>query len=126
MYAQAEYVPTDVVVEQGGEMFRRTRVPRTRAASTISAAVSPVEALEMLDAALALYPTPAPEHCAACHFRAPCLAMNEGADAEAILTETYRVRPPEAPGEGRLGAVTWSMSRGAAPPPQWRNRSSRP
>jgi hypothetical protein len=126
MYAQAEYVPPEIVVEEGGGMFRRTRIPRSRAALDDLGRRLATEALEMLDAALPLYPTPAPEHCSACDFRAPCLAMNEGADADAILAATYRVRPPEAPEEGRLGAVTWSISRGAAPPPQWRNRSSRP
>jgi hypothetical protein len=126
MYAQAEYVPSEIVEEEGGGMFRRTRIPRTRAALDDLGRRVAVEALEMLDAALPLYPTPTPEHCSACTFRAPCLAMNEGADAEAILTMNYRVRPPEAPEEGRLGAVTWSMNRGAAPPPQWRKRSNRP
>src|SRR5437588_2832716 len=92
MYAQAEYVPTDVVVEQGGEMFRRTRVPRTRAALDDLGRRIATEATEMLDAELPLYPTPTPEHCSACDFRAPCLAMNEGADAEAVLAATYRVR----------------------------------
>jgi hypothetical protein len=122
MYAQAEYVPTDVVVDDGGEMFRRTRIPRTRAALDDLGRRLATEALEMLEADLPLYPSPTPEHCTACEFRAPCLAMNEGTDAEAILTTTYRVRPPEAPEEGRLGAVSWSMNRGAAPPPHWRNR----
>jgi len=120
MYAQAEYVPTDMVVEEGGGMFRRTRIPRSRAALDDLGRRLATEALEMLDERSPLYPTPAPEHCSACDFRAPCLAMNEGADAEAILAAAYRVRPPETPEEGRLGAVTWSMSRGAAPPPQWR------
>ena len=77
----------------------------------------------MLEPGLPLYPTPTPEHCAACDFRAPCLAMNEGGDADAILKTNYRVRLPEAPEEGRLGAVTWSMNRGAAPPPQWVQRN---
>jgi hypothetical protein len=125
MYARAEHVPMDVVVEEGGGMFRRTRIPRTRAALDDLGRRLATEALEMLDDAVALCPTPAPEHCAACQFRGPCLALNDGADAEAIVKTNYRVRPPEAPEEGRLGAVTWSMSRGAAPPPQWVERNRR-
>jgi len=125
MYVQAEYVPSEMIVEEGGEMFRRTRIPRTRAALDDLGRRLATEALEMLDPALPVYPTPTPEHCAACDFRAPCLALNEGADAEALLTDGYRVRPPEAPEEGRLGAVTWSMNRGAAPPPQWVQRDRR-
>jgi hypothetical protein len=126
MYAQAEYVPSEIVVEEGGGMFRRTRIPRTRAALDDLGRRLAVEAREMLDTAVPIYPTPAPEHCGVCDFRAPCLALNEGDDADAILAADYRARPPEAPEEGRLGAVTWSMSRGAAPPPQWRNRGNGP
>jgi hypothetical protein len=122
MYAKAEHVSMDVVVEEGGGMFRRTRIPRTRAALDDLGRRLATEALEMLDPEPALYPTPAPEHCGVCDFRCPCLALNEGADADAIVKTNYRVRPPEAPEEGRLGAVTWSMSRGAAPPPQWVQR----
>jgi hypothetical protein len=122
MYAQPGKVPDEVVVEEGGEMFRRTRIPRRRAALDDLGRRLATEAMEMLGENVAVYPTPAPEHCAACAFRAPCIALNEGADADAILEADYRIRPPEAPEEGRLGAVTWSMNRGAAPPPQWRNR----
>jgi hypothetical protein len=125
MYAQAEHVPTEVVVEEGGDIFRRTRIPRSRAALEDFARRLAAEARDMLDPRLPLYPTPAPEHCAVCDFRVPCLALNEGGDADAILASGYRTRPPEAPEEGRLGAVTWSMNRGAAPPPQWRNRDRR-
>jgi len=125
MYARAEQVAMDEVVEEGGGMFRRTRIPRTRAALDDLGRRLATEALEMLDAELTVYPTPALEHCGVCEFRAPCLALNEGADADAIVKTNYRVRPPEAPEEGRLGAVTWSMSRGAAPPPQWVQRDRR-
>ena len=123
MYARAEHVSMEVVVEEGGAMFRRTWIPRSRAALDDLGRRMAAEALEMLDADLALYPTPTATHCAACDYRAPCLAMNEGVDARAILKTNYRVRPPEAPEEGRLGAVTWSMNRGAAPPPQWVQRN---
>jgi hypothetical protein len=122
MYAQPEEVPTEVVVEEGGDMFRRTRIPRRRAALDDLGRRLATEALEMVSVDITVYPAPSPMTCAACDFRAPCIALNEGADAEAIVQTNYRVRPPEAPEEGRLGSVTWSMSRGAAPPPQWRNR----
>jgi hypothetical protein len=125
MYAKAEHVPQDIVVEEGGTMFRRTRIPRSRAALDDLGRRVAAEALEMLDPGLVVYPTPAAAHCAACDFRAPCLALNEGADADAIVKTNYRERPPEAPEEGRLGAVTWSTNRGAAPPPQWVDRNRR-
>jgi hypothetical protein len=122
MYAQPEAVPTEVVVQEGGGMFRRTRIPRPPAALDHLGRRLAAEAGEMLDPGLVVYPNPAPEHCGSCDFRAPCLAMNEGADAEALLAAQFRLRPPETPEEGRLGAVTWSMNRGAAPPPEWRDR----
>ena len=78
------------------------------------------EAAEMLDAGLALYPTPAPESCGRCDYRSPCLAMNQGTDVGAVLATDYQPRDPNRPEEGRLGGGTWSMNRGAAPPPRWR------
>jgi hypothetical protein len=122
MYVRGEWEPDEVVVEEGGDLFRRTRIPRSRAELDGLGARLAHEALDMVDPDLLLYPTPAPEHCSACPFRAPCLAVNEGGDAETILTERFRERPTEVPEEGRLGAVTWSMNRGAAPPPQWARR----
>jgi hypothetical protein len=122
MYAQAEDVPSEIVIEDGGGMFRRTRIPRSRAVLDDLGRRLAAEAREMLDPDVWLYPAPAPESCAACHFRAPCLTLNEDGDVEAVLAAAYRARPPEAPPEGRLGAVTWSMNRGAAPPPNWVRR----
>jgi hypothetical protein len=118
MYAQAEDVPSETVTDDGGGMFRRTRIPRNRAALDDLGRRLAAEARDMLDAALPLSPSPTPESCGACHFRAPCLALNEGGDVEAVLAAAYRTRPPE----GRLGAVTWSMNRVAAPPPHWVRR----
>jgi hypothetical protein len=122
MYAQAEDVPSEIDTEEGGGMFRRTRIPRSRAALDDLGRRLAAEARRMLDPDVSLYPSPAPESCTACRFRAPCLTLNEGGDAEAVLAAGYRLRPPEAPPEGRLGAVTWSMNRGAAPPPNWVRR----
>lgn len=73
------------------------------------------EAIDMLDEHLAAYPTPA-AHCVTCPFVAPCLALTEHGDAEAVLTRAYRSRLPEGPVEGRLGGSTWGLGRGAAPP----------
>jgi hypothetical protein len=70
----------------------------------------------MLDPAAAPYPSPSNEACPACRFRAPCEAFYAGDDGEAILAEHYRPRPETAPVPGRLGGVTWSAGRGAAPP----------
>ncbi|MGH8974249.1 MAG: hypothetical protein ACRD0C_13750 [Acidimicrobiia bacterium] len=121
MYAQAEETPTEVVVEEGGDMFRRTRIPRSADELAALGRNLGQEALEMADPYLMAYPAPG-GHCTDCVYRRPCVALQEGEDAGAILGLEYRLRPEEVPEEGRLGAVTWSMSRGAAPPPHWRGR----
>ncbi|MGH3604149.1 MAG: hypothetical protein ACRDQI_09000, partial [Pseudonocardiaceae bacterium] len=65
---------------------------------------------------LVVYPSPEPDVCAQCSYRTPCLILNQGDDATGELSKSYRHRPPESVQEGRLGGVTWSMNRGAAPP----------
>jgi hypothetical protein len=122
MYVRAERAPTDVVVEEGGDMFRRTRIPRSAEELAGLGRNLGQEALEMSDPYLAPYPTPG-AHCAECVYRSPCLALQEGDDVESMLARDYRLRPEEMPEEGRLGGVTWSMNRGAAPPPHWRGRA---
>jgi len=73
------------------------------------------EAIDMVDRRLSVYPTPA-AHCRVCPFVAPCVAMTEHGDAEAVLADAYGPRPSDEPTEGRLGGSTWSLGRGAAPP----------
>ena len=122
MYARAERTPTAVVVEEGGDMFRRTRIPRSATELQGLGRNLGQEALEMADPGLVPYPTPG-RQCAECVYRPPCLALQEGDDIDPILAADYQVGPDDAPEEGRLGAVTWSMSRGAAPPAHWRGRA---
>jgi hypothetical protein len=122
MYAKAEHTPTDVLVEEGGDMFRRTRIPRSVVEIQGLGRNLGLEALEMADPDLVPYPTPG-RYCADCVYRPPCLALQTGGDVDAALAGEYVIRPPEEPEEGRLGAVTWSMSRGAAPPARWRGRT---
>jgi hypothetical protein len=112
--------PTDAVVEEDGDWCRRTWIRRTRAEVEGVGARLSAETLDMLNADVALYPSPSPEHCGPCRFRAPCLAMNEGNDPGPILTAAYQQRHFDRPEEGRLGGGSWSMNRGAAPPPKWR------
>jgi hypothetical protein len=102
--------------QQGVGAFRRTQIRRTGAEFAEFGSRLGLEALDMTDPRLPLYPNPSPVNCAACAYRTPCIAVNEGADAEAVLATSYRVRPPEPVQEGRLGGSSWSMGRGAAPP----------
>jgi hypothetical protein len=94
--------------------FRRTRVRAPRDAVAHAGAQLAREVAEMLDPALALYPTPA-EDCARCPFVAPCIEIQGGNDAEDLLARDFRPRPPEKLEEGRLGGSTWGMGRGAMP-----------
>ena len=116
--------PAEVIVQEAGDWFRRTWIRRSRAEIEGVGGRLSAEALEMLAPDLALYPSPTPDHCDRCSFRAPCLAMNEGADPGPVLAAGYQQRRPGEPEEGRLGGGTWSMNRGAAPPPQWRKPPS--
>jgi hypothetical protein len=107
--------PAAVAVQDGGE-FRRTRILRDPVELAAMGARLATEALEMVDPELALYPSPAPEHCGPCPFVAPCLAMERGEAVQAVLAAAYRDRGPERVESGRLGAATWGTGRGAAPP----------
>jgi hypothetical protein len=107
--------PQAMAVQGDGE-FRRTRIPRDPAELEAMGARLAAEALDMVDPGLRLYPNPAPEHCGACQFVAPCVAMERGGDVPAVLAAAYRDRGPERVEPGRLGAATWGVGRGAAPP----------
>lgn len=113
--------PDDIVVEEDGGWFRRTWIPRRRAEMDAVAHHLFGEAVDMLDPGGGLYPSPGPEHCSRCDYRMPCIAMNQGTDVDAVLAAAYRPREGHGLQEGRLGGGTWSMNRGAAPPPQWRS-----
>jgi len=116
--------PAEAIVQESGDWFRRTWIRRTRAEIEGVGGRLSAEALEMLAPELVLYPSPTPDHCGRCSFRAPCLAMNDGADPGPVLAAAYQPRRADEPEEGRLGGGTWSMNRGAAPPPQWRKPPS--
>ncbi|MGH3822459.1 MAG: hypothetical protein ACRDRA_06415, partial [Pseudonocardiaceae bacterium] len=116
MYARRGTVTGERLHAEGTDAFRRTQI--RRGAAELAAAglnlAAEVNTATRMD--LDVYPSPAPGVCARCSYRAPCLILNQDHDATAELSESYRQRPPESIQEGRLGGVTWSMNRGAAPP----------
>ncbi|MGH4012478.1 MAG: hypothetical protein ACRDSL_00770 [Pseudonocardiaceae bacterium] len=123
MYARSVAVPRERVRAEGTDGFRRTHILRGEAELASAGAHLAAEASAATSADLQIYPTPAPEICAQCAYRSPCLVLNEGRDPGDELARSYRHRPPEAIlEEGRLGGVSWSMNRGAAPP-RWPRRS---
>lgn len=116
LYMEASRIPDQRVEVFGNEAFRRTRITRTRSELAACGRQLALEAREMTASGLVAYPSPSVANCGPCVYRQPCLALNTGADVEAILGSGYRNRGPEEVEEGRLGAVTWSMNRGARPP----------
>jgi len=94
---------------------RRTAVFRDAEAKRAAAARLGRTVQQMLAPDLAVEPTPDWLHCAACGFRRPCIALNQGRDAEPLLA-SYRVCAVDTMEEGRLGGVSWGFGRGAAPP----------
>jgi hypothetical protein len=88
--------------------FRRTRVPYTEGDLDLAGRNLALEALEMVDAGLALYPRPEPATCSRCPFRRPCLVMQRGGDPGEELASGFRRRAETEPVEGRLGGRTWS------------------
>ena len=95
--------------------YRRRLVPRSDVEKAGAARRLARVVLEMIDPDVRIDPDPSWVHCARCPFRAPCIAMNRGDDAEGLLT-AYDVRGPDLLEEGRLGGMSWGMGRGAAPP----------
>jgi hypothetical protein len=106
------------IEQESGPWFRRTLIRRSRDEIGQAGRQLAAEARQMYVPDVAVYPTPREGVCGRCPFAAPCLALYEGRETEAaaILESSYQLRPPEEPVEGRLGGVTWSTGRGAAPP----------
>jgi hypothetical protein len=122
MYARSGTVSGERLHAEGTDAFRRTRIRRSAAELTAASADMAAEVIAAMSSDLQVYPSPGPEACSRCRYRAPCLIVNQGQDPTAELSKSYRQRPAETMQEGRLGGVTWSMNRGAAPPP-WARQS---
>ncbi|MGH3815754.1 MAG: hypothetical protein ACRDUV_25445 [Pseudonocardiaceae bacterium] len=116
MYAGSGTVPGERLHAEGTDAFRRTRIRRGDTELTAAGAGLAAEVSAATSTDLEIYPSPEPGICARCSYRPPCLVLNQGDDATAELSKSYRQRAPEPIQEGRLGGVTWSMNRGAAPP----------
>ena len=90
------------------ELFRRTRIPRTRAEIEAVGGQIALEAMDMIDAQVRIYPNASDAHCPGCAYRTPCLAMVAGLDPTPVLESAYRRRAPTARGR-RPGSVPgWS------------------
>ena len=113
----AGVIYNEVRTDSGDELpFRRTQVRRGRVELEQVRHKMAREARDMTRAGVAVYPSPSWDVCRTCAFRPPCIALNAGVDAASVLAGGYRRRPAMEVQEGRLGGITWSMGRGAAPP----------
>ncbi len=116
LYKQAVRDPEHRVEQQGNVFFRRTAIARSQTELENAGRQIALEALEIADPDRPPYANPVWETCSACTYRPPCMAMNEGADAGAILESSYRKRTDDEFEPGRLGGSTWSVDRGSVPP----------
>jgi hypothetical protein len=123
MYARSGPVSGQRLQVESTDAFRRTLIRRGEDELAAAGRDLAVEVSTATRANVDVFPSPAPEVCARCSYRSPCLALNQGLDASAELSQSYRHQPPELVEEGRLGGVTWSMNRGAAPPPNWSRKT---
>jgi len=122
MYARSGTVAGERLHAEGTDAFHRTWIRRGAAELAAAGADLAAEASTVTSTGLEIYPSPTPEVCARCAYRRPCLVLNQGDEVSAELSRSYRHRTPEPIQEGRLGGVTWSMNRGAAPP-RWPGQS---
>jgi len=113
--ADDELMPAAVIRSEAGP-FRRTWIPRAQAAYAAVGRIVGQQALRMADPMVAVDPSPGPDVCPACPYLAPCVMMFQGLPPEAMLRAEFMERPQPESEPGRLGNVSWSIGRGAAPP----------
>ncbi|MEP6639230.1 MAG: hypothetical protein ABJC39_07750 [Chloroflexota bacterium] len=124
--AVADEPPPEGVVRTIAGPFRRTWVPRDEAVLAAAGDIVGRQSLEMTDPEVAVYPSPGPDICPTCPYLTPCTMMFRGVDPEALLATHYAVRSDSEVHAGRLGSVTWSIGRGAAPPRFGRSSGGQP
>ena len=89
--------------QKGNTFFERWEVRRSQSELSTLVSYLLATAAEMIDPETVLYPSPGQFNCNFCHFRAPCLAMNAGANYEFLLAEEYTPRQRWDPMEGKEG-----------------------
>jgi hypothetical protein len=97
--------PGGIITQRSTESFRRTHIPRTALEFELQGIAVARQLQDMTDPSVQVYPNPSWEHCASCAYRAPCLAMTQGLDEQAVLEASYRKRVDEDFQPGRLGSV---------------------
>jgi hypothetical protein len=89
--------------ENENPFFRRTQVHRNAQELRDIGYRIYLEAQDILDPELRIYPNPTRINCQGCAFREPCIMMNEGGDYEFLLNELYYQRPESGQDTGSNG-----------------------
>lgn len=97
--------PGGFITQHRSPQFRRTRIPRSPTELERRGIALGLEAQDMIDPKLRIYPNPSRAHCSGCPYVAPCLATNQGRDEQRILEQSYRKRDRPDFEPGRLGSV---------------------
>ena len=96
---------------RGPGEFRRTAVPRDRAAVAGIRAAIAADAARMTRPHARIDPCFSRENCSTCAFRLPCIAASERGDAGEALRVAYRKRTQGAAGAPRLGEMHSGIGR---------------
>jgi hypothetical protein len=103
-YEYGEILNSLIVKQSEKPFFERVAIRRTQRELESLAKQVHYIGLEMVRPSTVIYPNPAWNTCTFCSFKAPCLAMNAGADIEPIMEAEYRPRriwdPLEATEQG--------------------------
>jgi hypothetical protein len=74
----------------GKQWFRRTQIHRSPHEMKEMGERISMEAMDMVDPNIRLYPNPSRFSCRWCPFRTPCLMVNDGSDVQWILNSNFR------------------------------------
>jgi hypothetical protein len=74
------------------EYIRRTQIRFTPEQLRIVERRIQLEAFEMANPGVAIFPTPSAWNCERCRFLQPCIALQQGRDFQTILDELYEKR----------------------------------
>lgn len=82
----------DHLASQPDRYFRRTQVHRSQRELSLLGERIALEAQEMMNPDIAIYPNPNKFSCSRCEYKQPCLAKMEGSDYQWLLNQLYQLR----------------------------------
>jgi hypothetical protein len=92
-YSRGEYDEfIEYLREEGGTFYKRHVIHRSKTELEQASYNLAMEAAEMTDAGLRIYPSPGRYSCNFCAFREPCMATNRGEDVDYTLQSLFEKR----------------------------------